>query len=79
MPTIGMIRVAFYDAKAYGKPSFEQYGAVHDILLRLLETRLNEDTVELAKGCDAICVFVYDVVNAAKKLLTAPLSARLVL
>lgn len=60
-----MIRVAFYDAKAYDKPSFEYYGGLHDIQLRFLETKLNEDTVELAKGCDVVCVFVNDVVNAA--------------
>ena len=29
------------------------------------ETKLNEDTAELAKGCEAVCVFVNDTVNAA--------------
>ena len=60
-----MLRVAFYDAKAYDRPSFEHYAELHNILLRFLETRLNEDTVELAKGCDAVCVFVNDIVNEA--------------
>lgn len=60
-----MIRTAFFDAKAYDKPSFEQYGSLHDIRFRYLETKLNEDTVDLAKGCDAVCVFVNDTVNAA--------------
>lgn len=60
-----MIRVAFFDAKAYDKPSFERVGMEHDIHFRFLETKLNEDTVELAKGCDAVCVFVNDTVNAA--------------
>ena len=59
-----MIKVAFFDAKAYDKPSFEKFGAVHDMLFRFLETKLNEDTVELARGCDAVCVFVNDTVNA---------------
>lgn len=59
-----MIKVAFYDAKEYDKPSFEYYGNLHDIQFRFLETKLNEDTVELAKGCDAVCVFVNDTVNA---------------
>ena len=58
-----MIKVAFYDAKIYDRPSFEQYGALHDIQFRFLETKLNEYTVELAKGCDAVCVFVNDTVN----------------
>ena len=59
-----MIKVAFYDAKEYDKPSFERCAKEHDMQIRFLETKLNEDTVELAKGCDAVCVFVNDTVNA---------------
>ena len=59
-----MIQVAFFDTKAYDRPSFEMYGKEHDIQYRFLETKLNEDTVELARGCDAVCVFVNDTVNA---------------
>ena len=59
-----MIRVAFYDTKEYDKPSFELYGNQHGIQFHFLEAKLNEDTVELAKGCDAVCVFVNDTVNA---------------
>ena len=47
-----MIKVAFYDTKAYDKPSFENYGALHDIQFRFLETKLNKDTAALAEGCD---------------------------
>ena len=60
-----MIRIAFYDTKEYDKPSFEHYGALHDMQFRFLEGKLNEDTVELARDCDAVCVFVNDTVNAA--------------
>ena len=60
-----MIRVAFYDAKAYDKPSFEKYGILHDMQFRFLETKLNEDTAALAAGCDAVCIFVNDTANAA--------------
>ena len=60
-----MIRVAFFDTKAYDRPSFERYGAEHDIEYKFLETKLTEDTAELAKGCDAVCVFVNDTVNEA--------------
>ena len=59
-----MIKVAFFDAKAYDKPSFEQYGSMHNIRFKYLETKLNEDTADLARGCDAVCVFVNDTVNA---------------
>ena len=60
-----MIKTAFFDAKAYDKPSFEHYGNERGVQFRFLETKLNEDTADLAKGCDAVCVFVNDTVNAA--------------
>ena len=60
-----MIKVAFYDTKAYDKPSFETYGALHDVQFRFLEAKLDEDTVALAKDCDAVCIFVNDAANKA--------------
>ena len=58
-----MIKVAFFDAKAYDKPSFEACGRLHGVRFRFLETKLNADTAELARGCDAVCVFVNDTVS----------------
>ena len=60
-----MIKVAFYDVKEYDKPSFERYGGERGVTFKYLETKLCEDTAELARGCDAVCVFVNDTVNAA--------------
>ena len=59
-----MIRVALFDAKAYDRPSFEYYGSLHDMEFKFLEIKLNADTAELARGCDAVCVFVNDTVDA---------------
>ena len=58
-----MIRVAFFDTKAYDKPSFEQYGSRNDVEFKFFETKLTEDTADLAKGCDAVCVFVNDTIS----------------
>ncbi len=58
-----MLKAVLFDAKEYDKPSFEYYGGLHDIEFRFLETKLNEDTVELARGADVVCVFVNDDVN----------------
>lgn len=58
-----MIKIAFYDTKLYDKTSFEPYAERYGVHFRFLETKLNEDTTELAKGCDAVCVFVNDDVN----------------
>lgn len=59
-----MIKVAFYDTKAYDMPSFEFSGKMNDIQFKFLEAKLNENTAALAKGCDVVCVFVNDTVNS---------------
>ncbi len=58
------MKIAFFDAKPYDKPSFEKYGEEHGISFKYFETKLNEDTAELAHGFDGVCVFVNDTVNA---------------
>ena len=57
------MKIAFFDTKPYDKPSFDKYGAEYGIKFKYFETKLNEDTVELAKGFDGVCVFVNDTVN----------------
>ncbi len=59
------MKIAFFDAKSYDKPSFEKYGEGSGIAFKYFETKLNEDTASLAYGCDGVCVFVNDTVNAA--------------
>ena len=59
------MKIAFFDTKPYDKPSFDRCGALHGITFKYFETKLNEDTVDLAKGFDGVCVFVNDTVNAA--------------
>ena len=59
------MKLAFFDAKQYDKPSFDKYAQQHAIKVKYFETKLNEDTVDLAHGYDAVCVFVNDTVNAA--------------
>ena len=56
--------VAFFDTREYDRPAFERLGAEAGIEFRFFETRLTPDTVSLASGADAVCVFVNDVVNA---------------
>ena len=54
------MKIAFFDTKPYDKPSFERYGKSEGISFKFFETKLNEDTVDLANGYDGICVFVND-------------------
>lgn len=57
------MKIAFFDAKSYDKPGFERYAANTDLQIKYFDTHLNEDTVSLAAGYDAVCVFVNDIVN----------------
>lgn len=59
------MKIAFFDTKPYDKPSFDKYGEEQGISFKYFETKLNEDTVDLANGFDGVCVFVNDTVNAA--------------
>ncbi len=59
------MKVAFFDAKQYDKPSFDRFAEQNSIKIKYFETKLNEDTVNLAGGFDAVCVFVNDTVNSA--------------
>lgn len=59
------MKVVFFDTKPYDIPAFEEYGKENNMEFKFFETKLNEDTAELARGYDAVCVFVNDTVNAA--------------
>ena len=59
------MKIAFFDAKPYDKPSFDAFGRENGIQYKYFETKLTEDTVGLAQGFDGVCVFVNDTVNAA--------------
>ena len=59
------MKFAFFDTKPYDKQSFEAAMVNSGIRFKFYETKLNEDTVDLARGCDGVCVFVNDTVNAA--------------
>ena len=58
------MKIAFFDTKPYDRPAFEKYGAEKDIAFKFFEAKLNEDTVELARGYDGVCAFVNDTVSA---------------
>lgn len=58
------MKLAFFDTKPYDVPGFEAHSRNTDLEIKFFETHLNEDTVSLAAGFDAVCVFVNDVVNA---------------
>lgn len=57
------MRIAFFDSKPYDEEVFKNFSH-ENFEMKFFETKLNEDTVSLAKGFDCICVFVNDTVNS---------------
>lgn len=58
------MKFAFFDTKSFDIPSFEKYGKEAGVEFKFFDTKLTPDTVNLAFGCDGVCVFVNDIVNA---------------
>jgi D-lactate dehydrogenase len=57
------MKIAFFSTKSYDKTYFERYVTTHEIIY--FEAQLNEQTVNLAAGCQAVCVFVNDQLNTS--------------
>lgn len=58
------MKIAFYSTKPYDRIWFEPMGRDYGFDIHFIELPCNEETVFLAKGYDAICIFVNDHVNA---------------
>ena len=54
------MRIAFFDTKEYDRKSFKQ---VEDFEITYFENKLNRESATMAKGYDAVCVFVNDQVD----------------
>ncbi len=58
------MKLAFFDTKSYDIPGFDRYAVPAGVTIKYFEPNLNADTVSLAAGFDAVCVFVNDTVDA---------------
>jgi D-lactate dehydrogenase len=59
------MKIAMFYAKDYEKPQFEAVNAGHNHEITYIAAPLNASTAPLANGCDAVCIFVNDVCDAA--------------
>lgn len=59
------MKIAFYGTKPYDKIWFEPMAEGYQIELIFLEARCMANTLNLAVGCDAICIFINDQIDAA--------------
>lgn len=56
------MKIAFFSTKVYDREFFDRYNTHHQIIY--FDAPLNEQTVNLANGCKAICAFVNDKITA---------------
>lgn len=57
------MKLAFFDTKPHDISSFDKPLQDAGIEVKYFDTHLNKDTVSLASGFDAVCVFVNDVID----------------
>lgn len=57
------MKIAFFDTKPYDREPFLKASEGKGLEYLFFETRLRAETAELARGCDAVCVFVNDTVD----------------
>lgn len=72
------MKIAFFDAKPYDKPTFNLYANAKNITVKYFETKLTEDTAPLASGFDCVCVFVNDRIDAKIIDILCSLGVRLI-
>jgi D-lactate dehydrogenase len=58
------MKLAFYSTKPYDEHFFNEANQAFGHQIDYLESRLRRRTAELAKGADAVCVFVNDTLNS---------------
>ena len=58
------MKIAFYGTKPYDKIWFEPMGKEYGFDIHFIEAACNQETIFMAKGYDAICIFGNDYVDA---------------
>src|ERR1044071_5232454 len=59
------MRVVFFSAKPYDKQFFQELNQTYGHELYFLDVPLHADTAVLARGYEAVCIFVNDEANKA--------------
>ncbi len=59
------MKIAFFDTKRHDKLSFDSFNSSYGFSITYIESHLSPETVSLAKGHDAVCVFVNDKITKA--------------
>ncbi len=70
------MKIAFFSTQPYDREYFERFNSNHKI--KFYQGQLSEETVDLAKGYDAVCAFVNDQLNATVIKTLAQLGVKLI-
>ena len=62
--TLSSIKIAFFDAKPYDIESFDETNKAFGFKITYFANHLTPETASLARGHDAVCAFVNDVIDA---------------
>lgn len=74
------MKILFYDTKSYDSDAFDAVvGDFPDVSIDYLKTDISEKTATLAKGYDAVCLFVASDANARVLELLAACGVKLIL
>lgn len=73
------MKIAFYGTKPYDKIFFEPKAKEYGFEIIFIEDNMNQHTISLARGCDAVCLFVNE--KATKECIgqLAELGVRMIL
>jgi D-lactate dehydrogenase len=72
------MRIAVFSARRYDRTMLQLANKASGHELRFFEDRLGRDSANLAEGCNAVCVFVNDAVDAGVVALLAEQGTRLI-
>lgn len=70
------MKIGFFSVHSYDREYFNRYNSKHELIF--FESALEEQTVNLAEGCEAVCVFVNDRLNGNTLEALAAKGVRLV-
>ncbi len=73
------MRIAFFSTKPYDKIWFEPMGKDYGFEIHFLESPFNEETYYMAKGYDAVCLFVNDYADDTMVKKLQELGVKLIL
>lgn len=59
------MKIAFYTTKPYDRIWFEPLAEKYGMAITFLEAHCTPDTLQLAQGYDAICIFINDYIDAS--------------